>query len=936
MNEPVGRRQTLEALIKHVRFLLTIPLTQFFSSWLHSSFVQAATERPKDEIMNQDSSLGTLNPYRLPRHVVPVRYDLRLEPDLTAARFAGQETITLTVLQPTSDIVLNAIEIDITSAQIEGASGPARQATMALDASLQRCQFTFTTPLSPGVWRLTMTFSGTLNDKLRGFYRSTYKDEHGVTHSMAATQFEATDARRAFPCWDEPDFKAVFATTLVIDPMLTAVSNSTIASETHAGGKKVVRFADTMKMSTYLVAFIVGRIEPTKPVMVGQTPLRLWAVPGKGHLARFGQDIAAASLSFFESYYGIPYPGDKLDLLAIPDFASGAMENLGAITYRETALLVDQQSATHGELERVADVVAHENAHMWFGDLVTMSWWNGLWLNEAFATFMEMLAVDAWKPEWKRWDSFGASRAAAFSVDGLHSTRPIEYPVQAPKDADAMFDVLTYEKGASVLRMLEQHIGPTVFRDGVRDYLHAHAYGNADTNDLWISLEKIAKQPVPELMNGWIFQPGYPLITAEINQSGRLVLSQQRFTYLPNPSLITHHPSPVTWQIPLQMRVTAGGKTNTSRILLTEKDTTVPLPHDWESVLINEGGHGFYRVRYTPDLMDRLLSAGIDRLAATERFNVINDAWATTVAGLMPLTDYLDLTARFTTERDKNVWAVLLDSFSFLNRIITVEDRPALEAFVRGRIGPAVAALGWVPRSGESELTKQLRSELIGAQGKLGNDPAIQDRAAELYRAYRNDATVVDPNIVPALVAILAHTGDATRYDEFNERFRTATTPQEERRYLFSLASFQPKALLERTLARTISGEIRTQDAPFLVSAILGNVYGRELAWTFVKTNWEKMDQLFPKQGLRRMCGGIVSLATPELERDVREFFASRQIDLGGKTLEQYLEHLRIMVNVRERDGIALRQYLRLLGERSLTEIGIRGAGTTVDHSLPG
>jgi puromycin-sensitive aminopeptidase len=860
--------------------------------------------------MNQDSSPGTVDPYRLPRHVVPIRYELRLEPDLPASSFAGQETITLTVHQPTSEIVLNAIELDITSAKIEGDSGPARQATLALDTSLQRCHLTFTTPLSPGIWKLTMTFCGTLNDKLRGFYRSTYKDERGATHSMAATQFEATDARRAFPCWDEPDFKAVFGTTLVIDPALTAVSNTTIASETLAGGKKVVRFADTIKMSTYLVAFIVGRIEPTEPVVIGQTPLRLWAIPGKGHLARFGQDIAAASLAFFESYYGIPYPGDKLDLLAIPDFASGAMENLGAITYRETALLVDRQSATHGELERVADVVAHENAHMWFGDLVTMSWWNGLWLNEAFATFMEMLAVDAWKPEWKRWDSFGISRAAAFSVDGLRSTRPIEYPVQAPKDADAMFDVLTYEKGASVLRMLEQHIGPTVFRDGVRDYLHAHAYGNADTNDLWVSLGKIAKQPVPELMNGWIFQPGFPLITAEINQSGQLVLSQQRFTYLPNPSLITHHPSPVTWQIPLQIRVIAGGKTNTSRMLLTEKDTTVPLPHDWESVLINEGGHGFYRVRYAPDLLDRLLNRGIDRLAVTERFNLINDAWATTIAGHMLLTDYLDLTARFTTERDKNVWAVLLDSFSFLNRIITVEDRPALEAFVRGRIGPAVADLGWVPRTGENELTKQLRGELIGAQGKLGNDPAIQRRAAELYRAYRNDATAVDPNVVPSLVAILAHTGDATRYDEFTERFRTAATPQEERRYLFSLAVFQPKALLERTLARTISGEIRTQDAPFLVSAILGNVYGRELAWAFVKTNWEKMDQMFPKQGLRRMCGGIVSLATPELERDVRDFFATRKIDLGGKTLEQYLEQLRIAITVRERDSLALHAYL--------------------------
>jgi puromycin-sensitive aminopeptidase len=523
---------------------------------------------------------------------------------------------------------------------------------------------------------------------------------------------------------------------------------------------------------------------------------------------------------------------------------------------------------------------------------------------------MEMLAVDAWKPEWKRWDSFGVSRAAAFAVDGLHSTRPIEYPVQAPKDAEAMFDVLTYEKGASVLRMLEQHIGPTVFRDGVRDYLHKHAYGNADTKDLWDSLGKISKQPVPQLMDGWIFQPGFPLITAEINQSGRLVLSQQRFTYLPNPSPLTPHPSPTMWQIPLQMRVTAGGKPDTSRILLTEKNMTVPLPHDWESVLINEESHGFYRVCYAPDLLDRLLNRGLDRLAVTERFNLINDAWAVTLAGHMSLTDYLDLTARFTTERDKNVWAVLLDSFSFLNRIITVEDRSALEAFVRSRVGPAVADLGWAPRDGENELTKQLRGELIGAQGKLGNDPAIQQRATELYRAYRNDATAVDPNVVPSLVAILAHTGDTARYEEFDERFRTAATPQDERRYLFSLASFHPKSLIERTLARTISGEIRTQDAPFLVSSILGSVYGRELAWGFLKANWEKMDQLFPKQGMRRMCGGIGALATPELERDVRDFFTTRKIDLGGKTLDQYLEQLRIAVTVRERDSPALRMYL--------------------------
>ena len=266
-------------------------------------------------------------------------------------------------------------------------------------------------------------------------------------------------------------------------------------------------FADTIKMSTYLVAFIVGEFEATDPVPAGGAPLRVCAVPGKKRLAGFAVEIGKASLEHFASYYGIPYPGDKLDLIAIPDFASGAMENLGAITFRETALLVDAESATRTELERVADVVSHENAHMWFGDLVTMKWWNGLWLNEAFATFMEMLAVDAWKPEWRRWDSFTVSRAAAMQVDGLKSTRPIEFPVERPEEAAGMFDVLTYEKGASVLRMLEQYLGAEAFRDGIRLYLKRHAYANAETTDLWDALEESTRQPVRALMDSGFSRP---------------------------------------------------------------------------------------------------------------------------------------------------------------------------------------------------------------------------------------------------------------------------------------------------------------------------------------------------------------------------------------------------------------------------------------------
>ena len=899
----IERRETLRRLAKSLAMLLVAAplitrLRHFFPSTVH-----AATKTSKGEPM-KPLSQHSADPFRLPRHVLPARYELQLEPDLAAASFRGRVAITATVVEPTEVIVLNALELAIDDAAVEDASGRRQSASVVLDEPLQRLRLTVPATLSSGSCRLHIRFRGTLNDKLRGFYRSTYTDQQGTTQTIAATQFEATDARRAFPCWDEPDFKAVFSTVLVIDPSLTAISNTAVVSETSEEGKKLVRFADTIKMSTYLVAFVVGRMEASTPTSVGKTAIRVWTVPGKRHLTGFGQEIAAASLQFFERYYGILYPGDKLDLLAIPDFASGAMENLGAITFRETALLVDPRAGTHGELERVADVVAHENAHMWFGDLVTMSWWNGLWLNEAFATFMEMLAVDDWKPEWKRWDTFGVSRAAALSVDGLHSTRPIEYPVRAPKDAEAMFDVLTYEKGASVLRMLEQHIGPTVFRDGVRDYLRMHAYGNADTKDLWISLGKAANQAVPDVMDGWIFQPGYPLVTAELNERSELVLTQQRFTYLPDPA-------PGLWRVPITLRVHTGEKTDIRRVLLTEAQERVACPPDTSFVVVNENGHGFYRVRYGPLLLERLLAAGLEKLLPIERFNLINDAWASTVGGLMPLAVYLDLTGRFVGERDKNVWAVLLDSFGYLNRIIDPAHRPLLEAFVRSRVGPAAKAVGWSPQPGENDLTRQLRSELIGALGRLGNDHETQVHAAELYAASRKDHGAVDPNLLPALVSILAFTGDAARYDEFAERFKTAATPQEERRYLFSLAMFRQPVLLDRTLAKTLDGQIRVQDAPFVVSAVMGNVYGREQGWRFVKSNWDLLDRRFPKQGLRRMCGGIAGLAKAELERDVRQFFHARKIDLGGKTLEQYFEQLRIGVSFGERYGPSLTEYLQ-------------------------
>jgi puromycin-sensitive aminopeptidase len=853
-----------------------------------------------------------VDPYRLPRTAVPSRYDIRLEPDFTTLTFRGQETVALEVTEPISEIVLNAIELAIDSASFENDRGETIRATATMEESTERCRLALGSPAARGRWRLRLTFRGTLNDKLRGFYRSVYKDPSGVSRTMAATQFEATDARRAFPCWDEPSFKGVFAVTLAIDPTLTAVSNTAIVSETSENGRKVVRFADSIVMSTYLVAFVVGELEATDAVPVGRTPLKVWCVPGKKRLARFGQDIGTASLAFFEDYYGLPYPGDKLDLLAIPDFAAGAMENLGAITFRETALLVDETAASHAELERVADVVAHENAHMWFGDLVTMTWWNGIWLNEAFATFMEMLAVDAWKPEWQRWTTFGVSRAAALSLDGLHSTRPIEFPVTSPRDADAMFDVLTYEKGASVLRMLEQYLGAVVFREGVRGYLMAHRFANADTGDLWAALGRASQQPIPAVMDGWIFRPGYPVVTVSRDPAGHLVLSQQRFNYLREPLPPGTAESEQPWQVPIQLRLYAGGRQSEERVLLAGREARLRVGAGAERVVANAGGHGFYRVRYAPDLLDALLQR-VEALAPIERFNLVNDAWALAVAGLMPLAAYLDLTARFRDERDRNVWSVLLGSFNTLNRILEPADRRRFEAFVRDRAAAAFEALGWTPRTGEDELTRQLRGDLVRALGVLGNDAGVQARVVEVYRAHLADSGTVDPNVLPAVIAVLAHTGDAGRYEDFLRRFRSASTPQEEQRYLYALAGFREPELIRQTLGRAVNGEIRTQDAPFVVRSMLVSVDGRELAWDFVKQHWDTMDRLYPKHGMRRLAEGVTGLATPALEADVTRFFAEKKPQFGGKVLAQYLEQLHVAVVLRQRETAALQGYLSKL-----------------------
>ena len=844
--------------------------------------------------------------YRLPKTVTPERYELTLSPDLNAFTYTGEERVALNITAPTGEILVNALDLDIHEASLTNASGQRLSGTVRMVPDEERAYISLSGEASPGLWALDLKFSGILNDKLHGFYRSTFRDADGNEQVIATTQMEATDARRAFPCWDEPEMKAVFSITLVVDEGLMAVSNGRQLSETPVGnGKKAVKFADTMKMSTYLVCMIVGNLEATDPVDVDGTPLRIVFVPGKRHLADFALEAGAFSLRFFANYYGIPYPGDKLDMIALPDFASGAMENLGAITYRETALLADPQIAARADLERVADVVAHEIAHMWFGDLVTMKWWNGIWLNEAFATFMEMLAVDAFRPEWQRWNTYGISRAAAMLTDALQSTRPIEFTVRRPEECESMFDILTYEKGAGVLRMLEQYLGPKEFQLGIASYLKQHEYANAETTDLWDAIEEATGEPARRVMDSWIFQGGFPIVSVEKTANGTgLKLQQRRFRYLASPD-----DSSVRWQVPVMLRVKTADGLETRKILLEGEAATVEFdaPIDW--VVANERGASFVRVRYDQPLLQALTGDLQTNLNAVERFNLVNDTWASVLAGLTPVPDFLALARLFGDETDRNVWVTVLGGLEYIHRMMPPADRPKLESFVRDLVGPAVARLGWEKKPGEPELIGQLRGTLIAALGTTGEDPATQARAREVHDAYVKDRSSVDPDVAPAAMGIVAHVGNASDYELFVSRYKSAATPQEEQRYLFNLGAFRDRGLLQRTLDMTLTPEVRTQNSPFLIGSLMTNLDGGDLAWSFVKAHWSEMIERFPDNTHVRMLAGITSLSTPELASDVRAFFQSHTVKQGQKTLDQHLERLSINLAFRERESSKLGGY---------------------------
>ena len=851
----------------------------------------------------------------LPANVKPSKYSMTLRPDLETFAFVGEQTVDIDIAVPTARIKLNAAELEITDVVLRhnGSSIPVH--SLSLNEDTETVTLDFGQTLAQGPAQLYMKFTGILNDRLVGFYRSEYQDTEGQTKHLATTQFEATDARRAFPCWDEPAQKAVFDVTLVFNDTHQAVSNTPIVEESiPAPGMKSVRFAETPIMSTYLLAFVIGDLVSVEAPAAGGTKVGVWTTRGKENQAGFALDTSVKLLGYFNEYFGIPYPLPKLDHIAIPDFAAGAMENWGCVTYRETALLVDPENSSAGTRQRVAEVVAHEMAHMWFGDLVTMEWWDDLWLNESFASWMGTKAVDWLFPDWEMWTQFvNMDTNRALSLDGLKNSHPIEQEVKNPAEVSQLFDAISYSKGGSVLRMLENFLTPDVFQKGLYRYLKANEYGNARTQDLWSALEEESGMPVTSIMDSWVKQTGYPVLQIEADRrpDGVMVsLSQERFVY--DHLLGEEEPNPEVWQVPVS--VSAPGATSASTVMDNKEAViTVPVPNpseDWYKV--NAGQTGFFRVNYTSEDWQRLAPAISGReLPATDRLGIQNDAYALSRAGLLPVTQFLELAGSYSGETDASVWSDLASNLRDIEQLISGEPvHPAYQRFGRELFGPAARRAGWTPRPQDGHLDSLLRSTTLGQAGSYGDEDTLA-QASDLFRQYLENSDAVHPDLRGIVFSLAAQAGDRTTYNHLWDLETRASLQEEKIRLLLAMSRFQDVALLNETLESSLTSRVRSQDTITVVASVAANPKGRETAWEFVKSNWAEFDRRYGGGGfgLMRLVSIVNSFTTEGQMADVENFFTENPAPAAERTIRQALERMRLNIRWLEQNRPALNSW---------------------------
>jgi len=816
--------------------------------------------------------------------VIPINYELMFEPLFHNFKFNGEEIITINLSKPTNSIKIDAAELNIKESHIiQGGK------TISAKSSLNKKDEKLTIKLAKkikGKAKLSIKFTGTLNDRLLGFYKSQYKDKKGKTKYLATTQFEAADARRAFPCWDEPAVKATFDVSLLVDKHLDAISNMPVTSKKKIGTKILYKFGQTPIMSTYLLYLGVGEFEYLHGKL-RNIKIRIVTTKGNKNKGKLSLDFTKKFLGEYEKYFGIKYPLPKLDMIAIPDFAAGAMENWGAITFREAILLYDTKTSSTKTKQYIAEVISHEIAHQWFGNLVTMKWWNDLWLNESFATFMATKIVNKFYPEWDLWDQFlGDAMLEAMSLDALKNSHPINVDVKHPAQIREIFDAISYDKGGNVLRMLENYVGIENFRKGLKYYLTQHKYSNAEGQDLWKSIGKVAHKPVDSMMKTWIDQVGYPIVDVKRNNS-KISLTQRRFLSDGSTS------SKNRWAIPIHIEE----GNHESSILMKSQKSAVSLKNTDSNFIINSGRYGFYRVQYDDDSLANL-SLLIDEkiLNHVDRWSLQNDLFSQCVSGTKQIQEYLDFTTSYHDEDDYITLQNLAQNLYHLYKLTRKEKfTDEIRTYTAQFLGTIFDRLGWDSQKNEKHTNALLRSFVITALGKLG-DKEILDEARKRFNKFLKNKNSLAADLQEPVFVLMAWQGNEKTYNKLLSLYKKSTLQEQKIRFLMAMCNFKQKNLLLKTLTLSLTPEVRSQNIRVPIMGVSANIYGNDILWPWLKNHWKKLVGRFGVGNplANRIVASIGSVIDDKQEKDVRKFFKRNPLPGTERVIEQTLERVRI------------------------------------------
>ena len=838
-------------------------------------------------------SFGRADAQRLPRTLIPEHYQIVFNVDLSMATFNGEETIDVEAQNSTSIIELHSLELNLQDITVTS-EGKTQKVVATTNPTRETVSFLLKNSISRGAASIHILFDGKLNDQLRGFYLSKGKDRN-----YAVTQMEATDARRAFPCFDEPAMKATFDISVVTDLGSTAISNGKIISDTPGpgSGKHTLRFSTTPKMSSYLVAVAIGDFNCLEGEADG-TPIRICAAPEKHELGKFALQVAEQSIRFYDQYFGTRYPFPKLDIVAVPDFLT-AMENTAAIIGREDLLLLNEPKASVDSKKEVATALAHEIAHQWFGDLVTMEWWDDIWLNEGFAQWMQTKPIAVWRPEWKIQMDEATERAAGISTDSLQSTRAIHAKATTSAEIAALFEGITYMKASAVLRMVESSIGKEAFQAGVSQYLKTHAYSNATAEDFWSALARVSHKPVDRVMAGFVIQKGVPLVYVKAKCRANttvIELAQQRFFY---DSVLLEKGSNELWDIPVCIRTATSNTPQCKLLNQRRKSFRVSGCQPW--IYANAGGDGYYRTAYDAETTRRLAAALDSSLSPKERISLLEDQWALMQAGRAKIGDFLFLAEKDKNDRERAVVEVLGRRIRYISDYLISDGvRPQYESWVRNLLGPMSQELGWTMASSESEERRSLRAAVLYTLGYAGKDPETISHSKRLLRQEMQKPGSVDPTLLDTLIQVAAVDGDQALYDEFVAKVKMASaSPEEHQRYLLGLTTFQNPELVKRTLEYYVSSEMQNQDVYILNFGWSQHPNSNRQRWDFVKSHWPQYEKKFSEDLLVSVVYSMRSFCDVSLRDEVIRFFSQHRIAPAEDALKQQIERINLCIDLK-------------------------------------